>query len=156
MSTQKYERKWEELNRAIARVRKFYKNYVQDGLDSFQGPKDYIHNFFRISYELKEALKNSEKQLNVSPQNVEDFSRTNDWVALSIDITNKEKHNELKDSRTGKSIGVITSHIHLFDPKGMNRTELKIEIDGRQEDCLQLAEKVIKEWKIFLTNKDLI
>ena len=38
----------------------------------------------------------------------------------------------------------------------MNRTELKIEIDGRQEDCLQLAEKVIKEWKIFLTNKDLI
>lgn len=34
METPKYQRKWEELNRALDRLKKFYQNYIQDGQDS--------------------------------------------------------------------------------------------------------------------------
>lgn len=50
--------KYEELKRAVRRLKKFYNEFVQDGEDSFQGPKDYA-KIFRISYELKESIKNS-------------------------------------------------------------------------------------------------
>lgn len=156
MEPQKYQRKWEELNRALERLKKFYENYVQDGQDNFQGPKDFVNNFFRISYELKEATKKADTVSSTLPDEVEQFVSTNEWVALSLDITNHEKHVSLRRSRTGKQIGAITSHVHIFDPNGNDRTELKIEIDGQKEDCLKLAEKIADAWKTFLIDKKLI
>lgn len=156
MEPQKYQRKWEELNRALERLKKFYENYVQDGQDSLQGPKDYANNFFRISYELKEASKKAENIYSTLPNDVEQFASSNQWVALSLDITNQEKHVSLSRGRTGKQIGAITSHVHIFDPNGKDRTELKIEIDGQKEDCLKLAEKIAEAWKTFLIDKKLI
>lgn len=156
MEPQKYQRKWEELNRALERLKKFYQSYVQDGQDSFQGPKDYVNNFFRISYELKEAIKKANNVPATLPKDVEQFASSDQWVGLSLDITNQEKHINLTRSRTGKQIGLITSHVHIFDPNGKDRTELKIEIDGKKEDCLGLAEKIVEAWKTFLIDKSLI
>ena len=56
MEPPKYQRKWEEINRAYNRLEKFYAGLIDED-DSFQGPKDFVLNFFRVSYELKEALK---------------------------------------------------------------------------------------------------
>ena len=154
MEPQKYQRKWEELNRALERLKKFYENYVQDEQDSFQGPKDFVNNFFRISYELKEALKKSNNvpdSLKGYNGEVEKFANSNQWIALSLDITNQEKHINLSNNRTGKQIGAITSHVHIFDLNGNDRTELKIEIDNKKEDCLELAEKIVDAWKTFLS-----
>jgi hypothetical protein len=156
MESQKYQRKWEELNRAFERLKKFYQNHAQDEQDSFQGPKDYVNNFFRISYELKEALKRVQNLLLVLPNDVEQFASSDEYIALSLDITNQEKHTKLTRHRTGKSIGQITSHVHICDPNDKNRTEIKIEIDNNKEDCLELAEKIVKAWKTFLTDKNLI
>lgn len=156
MEPLKYQRKWEELNRALERLKKFYQNYVQDGQDSFQGPKDYANNFFRISYELKEAIKKADNIPTTLPNDVEQFASSDQWVGLSLDVTNQEKHINLIRGRTGKQIGLITSHVHIFDPNGKNRTELKIEIDGKKEDCLELAKKIVKAWKTFLIDKSLI
>ncbi len=156
MEPQKYQRKWEELNRALERLKKFYKSYVQDGQDSFQGPKDYANNFFHISYELKEAIKKADNLPVTLLDDVEQFAGSDQWVALSLDITNQEKHTNLTRKRTSKQIGSITSHVHIFDPNGKDRTELKIEIDGKKEDCLELAEKIVKAWKTFLIEKSLI
>jgi hypothetical protein len=155
MESVKYQRKWEELNRTLERLKKFYENLIQDGLDSFQGPKDFANNFFRISYELKEAIKKSNVSLTLA-NDVEQFASSNHWIALSLDITNQEKHVELNRSRTDKQIGPISSHIHILDPHRKDRTELKIEIDGQKEDCLKLAEKIVDAWKTFLTDKNLI
>jgi hypothetical protein len=87
---------------------------------------------------------------------VEEFASCNQWVALSLDITNQEKHVKLTRSRTNKKIGLITSHLHLFDPNGKDRTELKIEINEEKKDCLKLAEKIVEEWKTFLIDNELI
>ena len=156
MEPQKYQRKWEELNRALERLKKFYQNYIQDEHDSLQGPKDFANNFFRISYELKEATKKGNNVPSTLPNEVEQFASTNQWVALSLDITNQEKHVSLSRSRTGKQIGAITSHLHIFDLNGKDRTELKIEIDGKKEDCLELAEKIVDAWETFLIDKNLL
>ena len=156
MEPPKYQRKWEELNRALERLKKFYQSYVQDGHDSFQGPKDFANNFFRISYELKEAIKKSDNTSSTLPKDVEQFASSNPWVALSLDITNQEKHVSLNRGRTGKQIGAITSHVHIFDPNSKDRTELKIEIDEKKEDCLELSEKIVEAWKTFLIDKSLI
>ena len=159
MESTKYQAKWGELNRALIRLRKFYEKYIQDDLDSFQGPKDFANNFFHISYELKESLKKSDKipeDFKGYDGKVEKFCSSNRWIALSLDIANQEKHNKLKDARSGKKIGSITSHIHIFDPEGKDRTELKIEIDGQKEDCLELAIDIVNSWKNFLTENNLL
>jgi len=156
MEPPKYQRKWEELNRALERLKKFYQNYVQDGHDSFQGPKDFANNFFRISYELKEAIKKIDNISSTLPNTVEQFASSNPWVGLSLDITNQEKHISLNRSRTSKQIGTITSHVHIFDLNGKDRTELKIEIARKKEDCLEVAEQIVKAWKTFLIDRSLI
>lgn len=146
-----YQRKWEELNRSLDRIRKFYSDFVQDGQDSFQGSKDFVKNFFRVSYELKESIRKT------VDSDVEEFINFSRWVSLSIDISNQEKHVSLdKHRRTNKVIGLITSHIYVLNHDGKNRTELKIEIDGERIDCLHLAEKVLEEWNYFLAKGKLI
>lgn len=79
------QRKWEEMKRALNRLQQFYKNFIEDGEDSFQGPKDFVNNFFRISYELKEVLKLSCEK-SIPQEIVEDFAKSNEFVALSLDI----------------------------------------------------------------------
>ncbi|MDQ5931847.1 MAG: hypothetical protein QG607_549 [Patescibacteria group bacterium] len=159
MEPSKYQRKWEELHRALNRLQKFYKNYIHDGEDNLQGPKDFANTFFRISYELKEALKKSDEiplKFKGYKGDVEQLISSNQWIALSVDIANQEKHIHLNQDRAGKQIGSITSHIYLHSPNGNNRTELKIEINGKKEDCLELSEKVFDAWKAFLIKNKLI
>lgn len=159
MEPEKYVRKWAELNRTFIRLKKYYESYIQDGLDSFQGPKDFVNNLFRISYELKESLKKSSKipeDFKGYKGKVEKFCNSDKWVALSLDIANLEKHLNLTETRSGKRIGPMTSHIHMFDPNGKDRTELKIEINGQKEDCLELASRVVNSWEKFLNENNLL
>ena len=144
------------MNRALKRLSTFYKGLVQDGQDSFQGPQDFVRSFFHISYELKESIKKANNMPSTLSSDVEKFARCNQWVALSLDIANQEKHVTLDRSRTGKKIGVITTNVHVLDPNGRDRTELKIEINGKKEDCLELAKETIDVWKAFLIEKKLI
>ena len=159
MEPPKYQRKWEELGRAHRRLKKFYQEFVNDGEDSFQGPKDFVLNFFRVHYELKETLKKSEgipDDFKGYDGKVETLINANEWLSLGIDITNKEKHVILKDGRSNKHVGHILSHVNMFDPEGKDRTEMRIEIDGQQIDTLEIAEKIISEWETFLINHKLI
>lgn len=157
METLKYKRKWEELKRALNRIEKFYLQYIIDE-DSFSGPKDYVLTFFRVGYELKESIKKTSGIISMDGSNgeVETFINNNYIIALGLDITNQEKHVNLTSSRSGKKIGTIISHVHMFDPQGKDRTEMTIEIDGIKEDCLKLAKENMETWENFLKNKNLI
>lgn len=159
MEPPKYQRKWEELGRTHRRLKKFYSEFVQDGEDDFQGPKDFVLNFFRVHYELKESLKKSDgipEEFRGHCGKVESLINSNEWLALGLDITNKEKHVILRDGRSNKEVGSITSHLNIFDPNGRDRKEMRIQIDGKPIDCLEIAEKIVKEWKTFLTEHNLI
>lgn len=157
MEPPKYKRKIEELRRAFNRIERFYLNYIIDE-DSFNGPKDYVLTFFRIGYELKEALKKTSGNPNMDGNNgeVENFVNNNLIIAIGLDITNQEKHVNLTNNRSGKKVGKINTHVHIFDPNGKDRTEMTIEIDGVKEDCLKLAKNNLKAWEDFLIYKNLI
>ena len=96
-----YLSKWLELKRTYDRL------VIQlrqiDQFDSFQTPQDYIRNFFSIGYSLKEALKIYAKY-NQSKWDVEEFVNSNDYIALSIDFANKDKHITLSSKRSAKNI----------------------------------------------------
>ena len=157
MEPPKYRRKWEELNRAFNRLEQFYLGVI-DQQDSFQGPKDFVLNFFRVSYELKESLKKTSGIIGLDGYcgEVESFVNSNQYISLGLDIANQEKHVSLKDNRSKQTIGIINSHVHILDPNGKDRTELTIEINSVPKDCLRIARENIEAWKIFLTSKNLV
>ena len=154
MEPPKYQRKWEVLNRAYARLKDFYSGRI-DQLDSFQGPKDFVYSYFHATYSLKEALKELEG-FGGRDGLVESFIATELPIALGIDISNSEKHGALRDSKSGKSIGVVNTHVHIFDPNGKDRTELTIQIGGVKEDCLALVTSNLKAWERFIRENNLI
>lgn len=143
-------RRYEELNRIVNRVVNIYKWIIinDSGEDSFQSPKEFILNFFRVTYELKENLKNDFPKLKQNIENEIDLSqRINIW----IDIANKEKHWSLSKQRSDKKIWEINTNIHIFDPNWKNnRTEMTIEIDNKKIDCLILLKNIQKEREILL------
>ena len=143
-----YQRKWEALSRAYTRLEEYYKGKI-DKQDSFGGPKDFAYSYFHATYSLKEALKEIDG-MGGKGGVVENFVTSNLDIALGIDISNSEKHGELKDSKSKKSIGKLNSHVHIFDPGGKDRTELTIEIDGIKTDCLELATKNFESWKEWM------
>lgn len=143
-----YQRKWESLSRAYTRLEEYYKGKI-DKQDSFNGPKDFVYSYFHATYSLKESLKQIEG-MGGKEGVVENFVADNPDVALGIDISNSEKHGELKDSKSKKTIGVINSQVHIFDSQGKDRTELTIEIDGIKTDCLELATKNFESWKKWI------
>lgn len=153
-----WKRKYEELERCLNRIKRFYDGLIisDHGEDSLQSPKDFVRNFFRVSYELKEALKH-QSVTNIPSQTIEEFSKENPWAGLGIDIANQTKHgwwNIIGGRRkTNKKIGQINTGVHLMSPDGRDRTELTIEIDGKKEDCLELAEKTFHAWSEFLESK---
>lgn len=154
-----WKRKYEELERCLNRTKRFYQGLIisEQGEDSLQSPKDFVRNFFRVSYELKEALKH-EPVTKISSKTIEKFCKENQWAGLGIDIANQTKHgwwNIIWNRRkTNKRIGQINTGVHLMSPDKRDRTELTIEIDGEKEDCLQLAQKTFDAWDDFLkTNK---
>src|SRR5690606_38553499 len=109
-----YQRKMEIMSRAYQRLNEYYMGKI-DQLDSFNGPKDFVYAYFHATYSLKEALKTLENfggKLGI----VETFVLSEPAIALGIDISNSEKHGQLSDSKTGKVIGKINSHVHIFDP----------------------------------------
>lgn len=149
-----YQRKWETLSRAFIRLSEYYLGKI-DPRDSINGPKDFVYAYFHATYSLKESLKGLRKNDNkIDP--VETFIMECPCVALGIDISNAEKHGELKDSKSGKVIGKVNSHIHVFDPSGKDRTELTIEVGEAKIDCLELATENFNAWKNFMNNNDLI
>lgn len=154
MEPPKYQRKFEELQRAYTRIEKLYNGQIinEPGEDSFQSPKDVVLNFFRVCYELKEALKkapNTSQGLQGHNGLVETFCNNEPCIALSLDIANQEKHVGLNNSRSGKQIGVINTHLHMLSHDRHDRTELTIEIDGKKEDCRTLADNILKAWEKF-------
>jgi len=157
MEPPKFQRKWEELCRSFNRLEHFYNGLI-DNVDSFQGPKDYVLTFFRVGYELKEALKKTGGIKDFDGHNgmVENFVNTNPVIAMGLDITNQEKHVDLQRARSGSKIGEINTHIHMFDPSGKDRTELTVEINNEPRDCLEIARENMKAWKKFLLDTDLI
>lgn len=160
MEPPKFARKYEELRRAYSRIEKLYSGQIinEPGEDSFQSPKDVVLNFFRVCYELKEALKkdpNVSQTLKGHNGLVETFCNTDQFAALSLDITNQEKHLGLNIGRSGKQIGIINTHLHLLSPDGHHRTELTIEIDGKKEDCRNLAKSTIESWEKFRKDNEL-
>jgi hypothetical protein len=154
MEPQIHQRKYESLSRAYIRLNEYYLGKI-DKQDSFNGPKDFVYSYFHATYSLKEALKNLE---GMGGRNglVETYVINEPDVALGIDISNLEKHVELKDSKSGKNIGKLISHIHIFDPQGKDRTELTIEIDGIKIDCLDLAKNNLKAWKNFMASNNIV
>jgi hypothetical protein len=156
-----WKRKYEELERCLNRIKKFYDGLIvsESGEDSLQSPKDFARNFFRVSYELKEALKH-ESVTNISPKIVEKFCKENPWTGLGIDIANQTKHGWwnviLNHRKTNKKIGKINTGIHFLSSDGRRRTELSIEIDDKKEDCLCLAQRIFDAWRNFLEINKLI
>jgi hypothetical protein len=154
MEPPKYQRKWEALSRAYVRLSDFYKGRI-DQLDSFQGPKDFVYSYFHATYSLKEALKEV-NGLGGRDGLVETFVLAEPVVALGIDISNTEKHGELKNLKSNKKIGVINTHVHILDPAGRDRTELTIEVGDIKQDCLDLATKNLNAWKKFFNDHNLL
>jgi len=109
-----YQRKWESLSRSYIRLDEYYSGKI-DQQDSFNGPKDFVFAYFHATYSLKEALKNLD---GMGGRNgfVETFIINEPNVALGIDISNFEKHAELKDSKSKKVIGKLNSHV-ILDPR---------------------------------------
>lgn len=153
-----YLRRWEELNRTLNRLRDFY-NGEKDKQDSLQGPKDFVLNFFRVCYELKETLKKDANLVGFDGQYglVESFINNNPDVALGIDIANQNKHLILNNRRRStNNIGTINGHIYLSLPSGKSRVEITINIDDIAQDCLKIAESNLNSWKRFLSYHNLI
>ena len=156
-----FKRKYEELERCLTRLQKLYDGLIinSDGEDSLQSPKDYARNFFRVSYELKEMLK-EDPGVNISSSTIEGFCRQNQWAGLCIDIANQTKHGIWRifsnRRKTNKNIGQINAHVHVLSPTQTDRTELTIEIDGKKEDCLQIAKKALSAWQQFLQTNNLL
>jgi len=149
-----HQRKYESLFRAYIRLDEYYSGKI-DKQDSFNSPKDFVYSYFHATYSLKEALKNLDGMGGRSGL-VETYVINEPNVALGIDISNFEKHVELKDSKSRKTIGKLNSHIHVFNPRGKDRTELTIEIDGIETDCLDLATKNLEAWKKFMVINNII
>lgn len=152
-----YLRRWEELNRTINRLKEVY-NGERDKQDGLQGPKDFVLNFFRVCYELKENLKNDNSIIGFSGKDglVESFINNNPDIALGIDIANQNKHHILSSKRSKNEVGTINGHLYLSLPSGESRVEVTININGKAEDCLCLAEENLRLWKDFLLKHNLI
>lgn len=144
-----YQRKYEALNRSLKRLEEFYSGKV-DNTDSFNGPKDYIFSYFDCAYALKESLKYS------ADIEVEKFVAGDNVVALGIDISNKNKHGQLDRPKTQYVIGIVNTHVNIFDPQGKDRTELTIEINGDKKDCLKIAKENFDHWREYLLKHSLI
>ncbi len=155
-----WSRKYEELNRCLTRIQKLYNGTIigGDGEDSLQSPKDYARNFFRVSYELKEMLK-EDPNIHIPSNEIEKFCKQDPWVGLSIDIANQTKHGVWRiffnRRKTKKTIGQINTQVNLLSPDCKDRTELTIEIDGKKEDCLKMAKEILFAWQQFLQTKRL-
>ena len=156
-----YKRRLEELKRCPLRVQKLYDWQIISEIweDSFASPKDLILNFFRVSYELKDNLKNK-KWFEWHSWLVESFynDNDNDLLLISLDIANIKKHwkhwKQDRKPRTNKKIGEINTHLHIFDPNWKNKTELTIDIDWEKQDCLEMYSNVYKLWdSFFVLNK---
>jgi hypothetical protein len=143
-------RRFEEMNRIIHRVKRFYDWIIINEIweDSFQTPKEQILNFFRCSYELKENLKIDFPQF---AKNIEKEIENNNWIKIVLDSANQGKHWNLKNSRSKSIIGKVNTHIHILDPNGKkDRTELTIEINNSKIDCLMLLKNSkLEREKIF-------
>lgn len=150
--------KWEELIRSIERLREFYVNFNSDAFGSFSSPRDAAKNFFRIHYELKEELKTKSqlpKGLRGYNGKTELLVSKNPIIGLGIDIANQEKHGNITNPKTNYSIGNIT--VNVVRNIGENpKTEARIIIDGKREDCLDIGRKILDAWHEFLTNNKLI
>lgn len=150
-------RRYEELNRIINRVSKIFEWIIINDSweDSFQSPKEFILNFFRCTYELKENLKNDFPQLK---QNIENEINSSQRMNIWIDIANKEKHWTLNHkTRTNKKIWEINTHIPIFDPNWKkDRTEMSITIDNEKIDCLILLKNTKKERENLLKKYSII
>lgn len=144
-----YQRKYEALSRSLKRLEEFYSGKI-DNTDSFNGPKDYIFSYFDCTYSLKESLKHK------ADIEVEKFVTSDSVIAPGIDISNKNKHGQLDKPKTKHVIGIVNTHIHIFDPQGKNRTELTIEIDGVKKDCMKLAKENFDHWQEYLLKHSLI
>lgn len=144
-----YQRKYESLKRSLKRLEEFYLGKI-DNSDSFNGPKDFVFSYFDCTYSLKESLK-STKGINV-----EGFINNNTIIALGIDISNINKHGELDRPKTKFLVGRVNTHIHILGPKGKDRTELTIEIDGIKNDCLNLARSNFNVWETYLLDNNLL
>ncbi len=144
-----HQRKYEALNRSLRRLEGFYSGKI-DNTDSFNGPKDYIFSYFDCTYALKESLK------YMADIDVEKFVTSDSVVALGIDISNKNKHVQLNKPKTKYVIGIVNTHLHIFDPQGKDRTKLSIEIDGDKKDCLKLAKENFDHWREYLLKHSLI
>ncbi|MFA7309054.1 MAG: hypothetical protein WC045_03210 [Patescibacteria group bacterium] len=151
MEPSKSQRKYEELQRSCARIEDLYKGLIinNEGQDTLQSPKDILLNFFRVCYELKEALKRDPTLPIEFKDGVEKFWKTNRYAALSLDVANQEKHITLgSNNKSGHRIGKINTQIHSLSPDGKpDHTRVTIEIDGVAQDGLDLAKKVLLAWK---------
>ena len=87
---------------------------------------------------------------------VEEFVNSNDYIALSIDFANKDKHITLSSKRSAKNIWKMNVWIHINDPNGNDRSEVLIEVDWQKLNWLELCSNVINSWKTFLTDNKLI
>jgi len=155
--TSEWVRKFEELKRCSSRIEELYlgKIITGNGEDSWQSPKDLVRNFFRVSYELKETLK-QDPTSKFTGAEVEKFCTNSQYAGLGIDIANQTKHGFWniiwKRRKTNKKIGVINSGVHIITPDQNDKTEVTIEIDGVKEDCLKLTKNILIEWEGFISN----
>lgn len=139
-------RRYQELNRIINRVDELYawKIINSSGESSFETPKEFILNFFRCWYELKENLKND---FPILKKEIENEISLNSSLGICIDIANHIKHWKLdRNPKINKRIWEINTHLHILDQNWKkDRTEMTIEIDNDKTDCLVLLKKIKAE-----------
>jgi hypothetical protein len=145
-----YLNKYSEFQRQLSLLEELYNWKIINNKwqDSFHSPKDIVKNIFRISYELKETLKNFLKKNN----NLKDFDKVSfydkyPYIAQSIDISNQEKHWKLNNPKSNCTIWIINTGLHLLNPYWKDKTNLTIEIDNSKVDCLNFIKKIIIEWE---------
>ncbi len=152
-----YKRRFEELERCLKRISSLY-NWIiitWNWEDSFQSPKDYFLNFLRVSYELKENIKNNVKWFQGHDWLIEKFYNSNSIVGLSLDIHNLKKHWENRNPRTKYSIWEINTWLYILSPDWKVGTILTIEIDWQKQDVLKFCTEVFTSWKSFIENHNL-
>ena len=123
--------------------------------------RDTLFHFFQDAYHLKDWLKNADPPVLTNTQAVEHFVNASEAMRICADLCNGLKHSRLNDPkhrpRTGDKNTAVTTQSPTVN---VGRTGIEhawtITSNGKTQDALDLAAKIIADWEGWLAGKGLL
>ena len=125
--------------------------------------RDTLFHFFQDAYHLKDWLKNADPPVLTNTQAVEHFVNASEAMRICADLCNGQKHSRLNEEnhptnppRTGDkntAVGTQSATVRVGAGKEHAWT---ITSNGKPQDALDLAAKVIADWKGWLAGQRLL